>query len=520
MLFNSYVFLFIFLPISLLGFYLIGARDHHRTASAWLVACSLFFYGWWNHVYITILLTSILLNYSIGSLLAKTKSKKLLLFGIALNLSALGYFKYANFFIENINLLLSTPIQFYEVVLPLAISFFTFQQIAYLTDAYRKETREYNFLHYCLFVTFFPQLIAGPIVHHKEMMPQFGQKRVYSLISENIGIGLAILLIGLFKKVVLADGVSVYASPMFAAAEAGTHLTFCEAWFGAIAYSLQLYFDFSGYADMAIGAAKMFNISLPINFFSPYKATSIIEFWRRWHITLSRFLKDYIYIPLGGSRNGRLAALFNLSVTMLLGGIWHGAGWTFAVWGALHGIYLIINHLWRDFCKAVPALDRLASLHPARIFFHALTLGAVIFAWVFFRAETIQGALNIVRSMSSFQEAGVGLLAVKEGFIELQKNWDSMAFVMATLGGPLPSAGQIGSFGSTWGVIWLLSLSIVALAVPNTAQLYQLEDKYRAMYFQRHQLLHTNFFAFALGLLSILSLVYLDREAEFLYFQF
>ena len=292
MLFNSYTFIFLFLPTVLLGFHLIGKQGHHRVAIAWLVGASLFFYGWWNPAYLGLMLVSIFFNYGIGVSLGgapkQPNKKPILIFGVIVNLGLLAYFKYANFFVDNLNNIAGTDIVLEQIILPLAISFFTFQQIAYLVDAWRGETKEYNFLHYCLFVTFFPQLIAGPIVHHKEMLPQFAKDVVYKLRSKHLAIGLTIFAIGLFKKVVLADGISVYASPVFDAAEAGVVLTFFEAWGGSLAYTFQLYFDFSGYSDMAIGIARMFGIRLPLNFNSPYKATSIIDFWRKWHITLSR----------------------------------------------------------------------------------------------------------------------------------------------------------------------------------------------------------------------------------------
>jgi alginate O-acetyltransferase complex protein AlgI len=333
MLFNSYTFIFIFLPITLLVFFSIGGKGHHRIAIAWLVAASLFFYGWWNPAYLSLILGSILFNYAVGVALSNLQAqssashltKKIILsFGILVNLFLLAYFKYANFFVDNLNSLSGSNFHLQTIILPLAISFFTFQQITYLVDAYKGETREYNFLHYCLFVTFFPQLIAGPIVHHREMLPQFVKNTIYKFNHQHLAIGLTIFFIGLFKKVVLADGVAVYATPVFEAAEQGVMLTFFEAWAGALAYTFQLYFDFSGYSDMAIGIARMFGIRLPLNFNSPYKSVNIIEFWRRWHITLSRFLRDYLYIPLGGNRKGKFRRYINLMITMLLGGLWHG----------------------------------------------------------------------------------------------------------------------------------------------------------------------------------------------------
>jgi len=351
MLFNSFEFIFFFLPITLTIFFWIGKRNHHQVAISWLVLCSLFFYGWWSPAYLALILFSMLFNYAFGVMLGNGESRKnkkaLLILGVGINLGLLGYYKYANFFIDQLNWLLDSNFHLEKIFLPLAISFFTFQQIAYLVDAYRQETKEYNFLHYCLFVTFFPQLIAGPIVHHKEMLPQFSKNIVYKFNYEHMAMGITIFIIGLFKKVILADSVSIYATPVFNAAEIGATVTFFSAWGGALAYTLQLYFDFSGYSDMAIGIAYMFGIKLPINFNSPYKATSIIDFWRRWHITLSRFLRDYLYFALGGNRKGSIRRYINLFLTMLLGGIWHGAGWTFVIWGMLHGTYLIINHAWR-----------------------------------------------------------------------------------------------------------------------------------------------------------------------------
>ncbi len=290
-----------------------------------------------------------LFNFLVGNRLVRIRRKGYkhsvrgaLVVGIAFNLGTLGYFKYFNFFVETANVVFNAGFNFDEIILPLAISFFTFQQITFLVDAYRGKACDYNFLHYALFVTFFPQLIAGPIVHHAEMMPQFLKRKTGGLSNASIAVGGSIFLLGLFKKVVLADNVAAYATPVFAAASAGQELTLIESWGGVLAYTFQLYFDFSGYSDMAIGLARMFGIVLPLNFNSPYKAASIIDFWRRWHMTLSRFLRDYVYFPLGGSLRGRMKRHINLMITMLLGGLWHGAGWTFVVWGGLHGIYLMI----------------------------------------------------------------------------------------------------------------------------------------------------------------------------------
>jgi len=290
-------------------------------------------------------------NYVIGRSLNKTcnnkgkgfSRKSILIFGVILNLSLLGYFKYADFFIENINIAFSVNAESLNLLLPLAISFFTFQQIAYLVDSYRQETKEYDFLNYALFVTFFPQLIAGPIVHHKEMMPQFAKTRNKVKSYRNIAMGLFIFSIGLFKKVVIADTFAVWATNGF---DVATTLNLFEAWATSLSYTFQLYFDFSGYTDMAIGLALLFNIRLPVNFNSPYKATNIQDFWRRWHITLSRFLRDYVYIPLGGNKKGSFRTYNNLMATFVIGGLWHGASWAFIFWGFLHGLALTVQKLW------------------------------------------------------------------------------------------------------------------------------------------------------------------------------
>lgn len=311
MLFNSEIFIFLFLPVTFFIYFYLNSKRLTEASKGFLVVSSLFFYSWWNIIYLPLILISMVFNYVLGTSLSKeTQHKKIsrkqiLIVGVLGNLSLLGYFKYSDFFIENFNLVLSTDIPLLHLALPLAISFFTFQQIAYLVDSYRGETKEYDFLNYSLFVTFFPQLIAGPIVHHKEMMPQFAQAKNKVKNYTNIALGLFIFSIGLFKKVVIADSFAVWATAGFDKAEM---LTFFEAWFTSFSYTFQLYFDFSGYTDMAIGIALLFNIKLPINFNSPYKATNIQDFWRRWHITLSRFLRDYIYIPLGGNRGGGVYA--------------------------------------------------------------------------------------------------------------------------------------------------------------------------------------------------------------------
>ena len=398
MLFNSYEFIFAFLPITFFIYFYLNHKRLTEASKAFLVFSSLFFYSWWNIAYLPIILTSMLFNYVVGTSLNKEQEeghhrfskKSLLAFGIVSNIALLAYFKYMDFFIENINLVSGSTIDLLQLALPLAISFFTFQQIAYLVDSYRGETAEYDFLNYSLFVTFFPQLIAGPIVHHSEMMPQFAKTRNKVKNYRNIAMGLFIFSIGLFKKVVIADTFATWATNGF---DIAPTLNLFAAWATSLSYTFQLYFDFSGYTDIAIGIALLFNIKLPINFNSPYKATNIQDFWRRWHITLSRFLKDYIYIPLGGNRKGEFRTYTNLMATFILGGIWHGAGWTFMFWGFLHGAALVIHRAWSKL--GFKLWTWLAWL---------ITFNFINIAWVFFRAKEWDDALKVLGGMFSLND--------------------------------------------------------------------------------------------------------------------
>ncbi|NNM52245.1 MAG: MBOAT family protein [Pseudomonadales bacterium] len=402
MLFNSFTFIFAYLPVVVVIFFILGKYRHHL-ALIWLLAASLFFYGWWNPAYIPLLLASIFFNYSIGRYLISQHGQQrprqrhwTFILGITGNLGLLAYYKYGNFLVININNLMGTSWPLPNIVLPLGISFFTFTQIAFLVDAYRHEVREANIIHYGLFVTYFPHLIAGPILHHKEMMPQFSKKETFSINWENWATGLTLFTLGLFKKVVIADSISPFVNTIFSAASQQSHLHAADAWGGALAYTFQLYFDFSGYTDMALGISRILGIELPLNFNSPYKSFNIIDFWRRWHMTLSRFLRDYLYISLGGNRHGTLRRYVNLLLTMLLGGLWHGAGWTFVIWGALHGIYLMINHGWRHLWMKYSGVPAARWLNLAG---GLLTFTAVVIAWVFFRADNIPSALVLVSSM-------------------------------------------------------------------------------------------------------------------------
>ena len=350
MLFNSYLFLFGFLPVTLVGFALLSWLSARRLGFLWLVICSAAYYGYWSWWYLQLLLISMSVNYLIATLWLCRGSRRIrkmgLIFGLVFNLSVLGYFKYTNLFISTVDALTDRGIPLRNIVLPLGISFFTFQKIAYLVDVYRGRGYSRNFLDYCLFVVFFPQLIAGPIVHPREILPQFSRRKAFGITAKNLSIGFTIFFFGLAKKVLIADSLSPTASSVFDGAAAGHLPGLTNAWLGTLAYTLQLYFDFSGYTDMAIGLARIFGVRLPINFNSPYQSTSIVDFWRRWHITLSRFLRDYLYIPFGGNRRGKTRRYLNLMITMLLGGLWHGANWTFLFWGGLHGAYLCVNHAW------------------------------------------------------------------------------------------------------------------------------------------------------------------------------
>lgn len=402
MLFNSYSFIFLFLPIVFAGMFWLG-RYSHRLAALWLGLASLTFYAVWDARFVLLLLASISFNYGAGYWIglrraagAGKQAHYSLLTAVAVNLILLGYFKYTNFFIASANQFFSGHIPALDIILPLGISFFTFTQIAFLVDVHRGIAREYNFIHYILFVTYFPHLIAGPVLHHKQMMPQFASPSTYHINAEHVAVGLTIFVLGLAKKVLIADNLAEHATPIFNAARDGQILLLVEAWIGALAYSLQLYFDFSGYSDMAIGLSLMFNVRLPLNFDSPYKASNIIDFWRRWHMTLSAFLRDYLYFPLGGNRKGPVRRYANLMATMLLGGMWHGAGWTFIVWGGLHGVYLMINHGWRELKIRLGWGDggRLAKMAGG-----ALTFIAVVVAWVFFRADNFTTAISMLSSM-------------------------------------------------------------------------------------------------------------------------
>jgi D-alanyl-lipoteichoic acid acyltransferase DltB (MBOAT superfamily) len=501
MLFNSLEFIFLFLPITLLIFFFIGKYSSNRLAIAFLLSASLFFYSWWNPIYLLLLLASVTFNFFIGYIINKNlqsiaKKKIFLILGVTANIILIAYFKYAEFLVSTIVNLSSKNFNLHDIFLPLGISFYTFQQIAYLIDSYRGEITKYSFLDYCLFVTFFPQLIAGPIIHHSDVMPQFARKTAYQFKGENLAVGLTIFSLGLFKKVVFADNVAVYATPVFNAAAQGLSPTFLESWIGTIAYTLQLYFDFSGYSDMAIGIARMFGITLPINFFSPYKAASISDFWRRWHITLSNFLRDYLYIPLGGNRQGEIRRNLNLMITMLLGGLWHGAGWQFIFWGGLHGTYLVINHQWNALQKKYNwRIENWLSLKVAQF----ITFISVIFAWVFFRAETMNAAFVIVKSMVGLNGLSFSTPIIESGLIKaILAIFGLLAIVWFT-----PNVQE-----------WMSKYKPV-LHYEKVTKLSSNNSFWSKLQWRPNQT-----YALVTSVITVIALLHLTKVSEFLYFQF
>jgi len=486
LLFNSYVFIFAFLPITFLVYFVLNHLRLTVAGKTFLVFASLFFYGWWSVVYVPVILSSIGVNFLIGISLSKEQKfvwmsrKTVLILGIVFNIGLLAYFKYTNFFLENINALLGTEIPLLAIILPLGISFFTFTQIAFLVDAYKNEVKEYSLVHYMLFVTYFPHLLAGPILHHKEMMPQFANRYNWVICWRNVAMGLFLFVIGLFKKVVIADSFAIWANAGF---DSAATLNFFEAWATSLSYTFQLYFDFSGYVDMAIGISLMFNIRLPINFNSPYKARDIQDFWRRWHITLSRFLRDYIYIPLGGNRVGNYRNYINLFAVFLIGGLWHGAAWTFVVWGALHGGAIVIHRIWKDL-----------GLKMNYLLAWVITFNFINITWVFFRAKEWEDAVKVLRSM--FQLHDIVL----------------PAFLMSKL----DLAGQFGiCFGNIFGdikggvdtLIWLFAAFVITLFMKNSMEMV------RAFSVKLSTLLFV-------VMLFVVSFFHIQKYSEFIYFQF
>ena len=488
MLFNSSEFIFYFLPATVVLYYAAPLRWRIHA----LICVSLFFYSWWNPLFAPILFASIVVNFLVGAAIArallggaKRRARRFAIAGIICNLTLLGFFKYRYFLggLAGLSVPEST-----SLILPLAISFFTFQQIMFLVDTWHGDIGPVPFTRYAALVSFFPHLIAGPIVRPNELMPQFASAittpRAGNVILTELVAGASIFAIGLFKKVVLADGISGYATPVFNLAKAGQAPTTFDAWTGLLAYHFQIYFDFSAYSTMAIGLALMLGFRLPLNFRSPYKAAGIIEFWRRWHISLSRFLRDYLYVPLGGSRHGDARRWANLTITMLLGGLWHGAAWGFVLWGGLHGLYLIINHAWRRFAAdAMPTLPTALSI--------ALTFTAVAVAWVPFKTETLAPALTYYRSMT-----GMASMACPTG-------------ACVSVNAPIEVLPFLALLAA---IVWLL---------PTAEQVFLLDSEtdQPAMLHWRPSIT----WALVVGLLlvtSVAGIVTVGKGSEFLYFQF
>lgn len=502
MLFNSFLFLLAFLPIVVLGYWLIARMTRPVIAIAWLAVASYLFYLSGERVYPWMLAGSIALNFLVGQRIALAEGvarRTWLTIGVVADLALLGGYKYLGFVGDQLGGLGVSGASDWGMVLPIGISFFTFTQIAYLVDVAARKTNSPDLLRYGLFVSYFPHLIAGPILHNKEMLPQFERPGARHVASDLYS-GLAMLSIGLAKKVLIADGCGQVASGVFASA--GDGVSFFVAWVGAIAYTLQIYFDFSAYSDMAVGVSRMLGIELPINFNSPYKATSIIEFWRRWHITLSRFLRDYVYIPLGGNRKGEARRFVNLFATMLIGGAWHGAGWTFILWGAMHGAAQTLAHGWR----AVSKTTRLPAIPP--LLGWALTMVFVVLAWVPFRAPTLAVALDLWRGMAGLQ----GFLAPDIG---VARRFAGM------LGGIAPV-----SFGST-DILLMGIASLIALLAPNSQQLLRdfhigLDSPGYSAHGSptRLRLAANGVSAVLIALLLGLSLRKIGGYSEFIYFQF
>ena len=519
MLFNSYPFIFLFLPLTLLGFFALGSVNR-KLAAGWLVAASLFFYGWWDARYVWLLVASVLCTYALGVRIVRARgagdarsAKRLLVFAITVNLAVLGYYKYANFFLDNANALLGTQVSLGGIILPLGISFFTFTQIAFLVDAYRGKAEEYSLTHYALFVTYFPHLIAGPILHHREMMPQFGEPSTYRLQYENVAVGLTIFVIGLFKKVVLADGIAPYVGPLFGLPQGGAEPGFLEAWCGVLAYSLQLYFDFSGYSDMAIGLSRLIGVNLPLNFHSPYKATNISELWQRWHMTLSRFLREYLFVPLGGHRKSALRRYFALVATMVLCGLWHGAGWTYVLFGALHGLYLAVNQAWRMLRRRF-SRRRATPTAWGQAVAVLLTFAAWLIGLAIFRSQSVPDAMVMLKGMFGLHGFALpDVWLVKWGDLGAWLQAQGVAFTDSR---GLVRAGLVN---------WIVILLAVCWFAPNTQQIMARFDP--ALNVPKDsapaRMLAWRPTAFA-GLITaaaaFTAIVNLSRYSEFLYFQF
>lgn len=541
MLFNSYEFIFLFLPITVVAFFLLG-RFSRTAALRWLIAASLFFYAWWRPLNVLLIAPSILINFGAARLLQRllkqersAAARLVLLLGIAFNIAFLGYFKYANFFVGAVNDVFDTSFVLTHIVLPLGISFITFQKIAFLIDVHSRRVESFTLQDYCLFVLFFPQLIAGPIVHYREMMPQF--QRVSCVVDrENLAVGVTLFVFGLFKKVVLADGVAPMVTMIYGQAADGQSISFFAAWLAAIGFTLQLYFDFSGYTDMALGIGRFFGIRLPPNFNSPLRASGIIDFWLRWHLTLTRFLTAYLYNPLTlwltrrrlakglpgfGGRNTTVGAfvsllMFPTILTMCISGLWHGAGYLFILWGLMHGIFLCINHGWRVIARRLWPDKRQPSRF-AVLAGSVLTFLSVVTSMVFFRSSTMHAALDIVKGMAGMH-----------GFSLPSNAFERLA----------PIASWLHRLGITQGVAdpffvllayWVVGLMAIAFFCPNSLQVMARYEPALGIdpnatigigAYRRLNWSPSLGWALAVAVIAVVGILHLGGVSEFLYWQF
>jgi D-alanyl-lipoteichoic acid acyltransferase DltB (MBOAT superfamily) len=540
MLFNSYSFIFGFLPVVLAGFWLLG-RAGRDPALAWLTAASLFFYAWWRPVNVLLIAPSILINYGLARAMERTgqdrpgHTKVILTAGIIFNLCFLGYFKYLNFFGSALNDAFGAGFVLTQLILPLGISFITFQKIAFLVDIQAGRVSRFTLRDYGLFVLFFPQLIAGPIVHYREMMPQF-RAASCRFQATDTAVGLTLFSIGLAKKLILADPLSRLVAPLYGHAAAGVPQSLTEAWIAALGFTLQIYFDFSGYTDMALGLARFFGIKLPMNFNSPLKATSIIDFWLRWHISLTRFLTAYIYNPMTlaltrrrmargkpvfGGRNTNLSAFLVMLVmptllTMLISGVWHGAGYTFILWGLLHGVLLCINHAWRLIRPRIwpDTKTYIRRMAPAGFL---LTFLSVVFAMVLFRAPTVSAAVLLWKGMignygAVLPQAILARLGAPGEWlmaIGVHPAWSSGAFLLEA-------------------ILRIGSLLVIALMLPNTLEILAPYEpalgvkpaKNPTWLTRRLSWVPSGAWAVGLACVALAGMLSLGELSEFLYWQF
>ncbi|PPR79515.1 MAG: Peptidoglycan O-acetyltransferase [Alphaproteobacteria bacterium MarineAlpha2_Bin1] len=519
MLFTSHIFLFIFLPLTIILFYFIRNKFNTNFSILFLLISSIIFYLWWYPIYIILLLSSILFNYQIGKKLYIKKSIKILIFGILCNVFVIGYFKYSLFFIETFYSKYHNWSHFEQIILPLGISFFTFQQIGFLIDTYKGKTSEKSFISYSIFVSFFPQLIAGPIVKHKDISDQITKKKFGKFKWSWLYLGLCLFTIGLSKKVFLADNFAPFSNSIFNGVSNGVSTEFFEAWLGTIAYSLQLYFDFSGYSDMAIGLGFMFGIRLPINFISPYKSTGAIEFWNRWHISLSSWLRDYVFNPLEIFSQRRLirqnefikhsATYLNIIITFLISGLWHGAGWTFILWGLFHGILIVINNFWVTLSKII----KIGLTIPKPISILLLYI-FIVFAWVPFRAENLDTTYKIWKTM-----LGLNGISLPRFFGDLPLFLEKLGFKTEGIHSGLLVDFNVLSLWCIFGmlIVWFGPSSIKIFL--NTNYKKNIDTNLIINQISKRKLISKTFSIF-IGIILFIAFLYTNSNIEFLYFQF